>query len=356
MSNIDHKKTPILIPCLNPSEVLIDLVDGLIEIGFTTIYVVNDGSGPEFDKIFSQLSTMQQVHLLKHEVNKGKGAALKTGINAIVSAGHLTTGVITFDADGQHLKEDLLKIAVKAETNPDDFILGTRDFSGDIPFRSKIGNSLTVSILSFLYRLAVEDSQTGLRYLPKSLLPHIVALPGSRYEFELECLLEAHRLSYPIVQVPIQTVYIDGNKSSHFNPVVDSFRVYKVLAKFSLSSIICFGIDILLFSIIFMISQNVLLATFFARSISGVSNFLLNKSVVFSVWKSDRLKTEIFGYFILWLVIAFASAFAVSSLGRVFETLVIPLKILVDLCLFFVSYFVQKTYVFGKPNLRHKNN
>lgn len=84
---------------------------------------------------------------------------------------------------------------------------------------------------------------------------------------------------------------------------------------------------------------------------SGISNFLLNKSVVFSVWESGRLKTEIVSYFTLWLFIAFASATLVSNLGHFFETLVIPLKILIDICLFFVSYFVQKAYVFRSPRL-----
>lgn len=338
----------VVIPAFNPSPALVELVGELRERGYSRIVVIDDGSSLEHQSVFSLLASLQGVVIHKHERNRGKGAALKTGLRAALEDSQLWLGVMTVDADGQHLPEDVDKIAARALRNNDDFIIGTRDFTENVPFRSRFGNLLTSALLGLVYGISVEDSQTGLRYLPKSLITRLLELPGDRYEFELECLFAARRFNYTIEQVPIQTVYIERNVSSHFRPIVDSYRIYRVFFRFSASSLFCFGLDVVLFSVFFLVTEKVMLSTLAARIVSGVVNFTINKTLVFERGRNKQLWREATEYFLLWLGIALASGTIVSTATGLSHFAVIPLKVLVDVGLFFFSFYIQNNYIFAR--------
>ena len=338
--------TAILIPAYNPGPALLDLVHRLMEIGSTCCIIINDGSGARHQEVFDRLSEIDRIHIVTHEHNKGKGAALKTGFRYIQQI-EGNVGVITVDADGQHLPKDVERLAREAFQNKQNVVLGTRSFSTQVPLRSRLGNRLTSYLLDKLSGICLSDSQTGLRYLPRSLLHEVSGLESDGYDFELECLLIAQELGYQFQQLSIDTVYINSNESSHFRPIVDSYHVYKALFHFSGASLFCFVLDITLFTIFYHASANVMLATLVARTISGVANFSINKFYVFNRTESRRTLREGCEYLMLWLVIAVLSGSAVTLVEGKHMYVVVPFKIVADILLFFLSFTVQRQYIFA---------
>ena len=158
-------------------------------------------------------------------------------------------GVVTADADGQHLPDDIVRVAEKLFEWPDSIVLGSA-FRGDVPLRSRMGNAITRKVFNFLSGQRVRDTQTGLRGLPASALPDMLKLPGERYEYEMNMLLEAPRFGLKLREIGIETVYIDNNSGSHFNPLKDSWRIYKSILMFAASSMLAFVIDFVLFTLL----------------------------------------------------------------------------------------------------------
>lgn len=215
----------VLIPAYKPDHKLLSLLEELRH--YPEIVVINDGSGAEFDPLFESL---QGVTLLRHEVNRGKGAALKTGMAYIREHFPDVKGLITVDADGQHRPADIDRVAQELEAHPDSLVLGVRSFSGaGVPLRSRVGNIVTRLLFFALVGVFIRDTQTGLRGIPLSFVGDLIDLKPDRYEYELEVLLACRRR--PLRQVTIETVYIEENRSSHFNPVQDSLKIYKTLIR-----------------------------------------------------------------------------------------------------------------------------
>ena len=207
-------QVPVLIPSYKPGEALEILVQELLHREFEMIVVVNDGSGPEFDEIFSRVARSPRVHLVEHGVNLGKGAALKTGLNyALVKCRNLR-GVVTADADGQHHPDDIVKVAEALPADGNALVLGVRSFSGSVPLRSRLGNDLTRGLMHALVGQKLADTQTGLRGIPIRLIPHLLHMTSAGYEFELDMLLACKHQGFPVTQVPIRTIYLGNNESS----------------------------------------------------------------------------------------------------------------------------------------------
>ena len=232
------EQVTVVLPSYNPDEKLMEVIRGCIDIGFRHIIVVNDGSLPEKQKHFEEAAQCPGVVCLTHAVNRGKGAAMKTAFRYITEHCPEAAGVVTADGDNQHRPEDILACAEKM-LEKDCVILGVRDFDGpDVPKRSRFGNKLT----SFVFRtgvgLKISDTQTGLRALPARYLPVFLTTRGDRYEYETNQLLDLKTYDIPFEELPIQTVYIDENATSHFHPVRDSLRIYSQILKFMGSSLL----------------------------------------------------------------------------------------------------------------------
>lgn len=221
------KDIAVLIPAYNPDGKLARLVGGL-RGRFGHVFVVNDGS-TQGCEIFREIGPMVDA-VLTHEKNRGKGAAIKTGIAAIMERCPGVAGIVTADADGQHRVEDIASVARASLSHPKGLVLGVREFSGkDVPFRSRFGNVWT-RIFFFLFTgLWIRDTQTGLRGIPRGLFGRLLALGGERYEYEMVMLADARRHGERPVQIPIATVYLDNNATSHFSPLKDSVRIYGAL-------------------------------------------------------------------------------------------------------------------------------
>lgn len=223
------KVVPI-IPALNPDNQLIELVDDLVK-NFKKIIIVNDGS-VNID-IFNKLKKYSECIILNHDMNKGKGEALKTAFNYYLdNLDKDYLGVITMDADGQHLPSDVVSIASLLEKE-DKFILGTRNFNTkSTPFRNKLGNRITSKVFKKLYKVYIKDTQSGLRAMPNRLISILKKVPGSRFEYELNVLIKLVKMNEKIIEHDIKTVYLkNSNKKSHFKVIKDSYRIYKIMFK-----------------------------------------------------------------------------------------------------------------------------
>lgn len=336
-----------LIPAFNPNEALIKVVDELLLKDFLVI-VINDGSSKATSKIFDLLP--EEVTIITHEENLGKGSALKTGFRYIYTNFSSLEGVITLDADGQHTIEDIMKVASKLKYNRDSIILGSRSFTGKVPLKSSFGNSLTKIMFSLISKKSLKDTQTGLRGFNISMLPAMINIHGDRYEYETNLLLWAIKACINIIEVDIATVYLDKNKSSHFNPLKDSIKIYMSLFKFGLSSIFSFGIDIvLLFLFKYATSGlnpqlSLFISVVSARTFSSLFNYFINSSLVIKNTK-PTIRSFI-KYYTLILFILGCNYITISFLYTIARLPLLASKLLTEVILFFISYGVQKKLIF----------
>ena len=352
------KYTIVLIPSLDPDEKLENYILQLDELGIkrTNIIVVNDGSRINVD-VFDRLRD-DGVTVLIHEKNMGKGRALKTGFEYILStySSEEVAGVVTADADGQHSAKDTVRVCNELE-NTGAFVLGTRNFSEkSVPFRSKWGNTITTMVFGVLYGKLVGDTQTGLRGIPFDWLPSCVEMQGERFDYEIVMLIEAAVRNLKIIQLPIDTIYINSNRASHFNAFKDSWKIYRILLRrgimYALSSMIGAIVDLSVFAALSKLfferisesAMALLGATVIARMFSNIINYLVNRDKVFKC--KDRYVSSAVKYALLAIVQMITSWFFVNILYDHLLRGATLIKAIVDTLLFFVSYQVQQKWVF----------
>ena len=350
------QETVVLIPSLNPDEKLTAYVMELIRIGFRRILLVDDGSRESCQDIFESLAKEPEVSVLHHEKNRGKGRALKTGFAYCMEQFGDAVGVVTADSDGQHSPKDTLAVAEALIEHPEALILGTRNFDEEqVPFKSRYGNKITTIVFRLLYGKLIHDTQTGLRGIAGKHLPMMTELPGERFEYEIGMLIEASRAEIPLVEVPIETIYINDNAETHFHPVKDSLKIYGVMfqyfLKYTLSSLGASLIDILAFwifsALVFRGSGEavpIFLSTIAARVISSACNFFANRMVVFKA--SGNLAREAAAYYGLVVVQMLCCAGLVYFFTGLLHWEATLVKVLVDTCLFFVSFQIQHRLIF----------
>lgn len=341
----------IIIPSLSPDTKLITLVNELINVGFKKIVVINDGSEKEYDKFFDEVESLG-CSLCVHAQNKGKGQALKTAFKYVKDNISNCLGVITVDGDGQHMARDILRCGEAMLENTDKLVLGCRTFnSKDIPLRSRFGNTLTCKVFKIFTGLDISDTQTGLRAIPINLLDFCMNLNGDRFEYETNMLISSKEKNIEIFEVPIETVYLEDNKTSHFQPLKDSFLIYKLFFKFMLTSVSSFVIDIGMFSLCCFLLRDkvhiyaIFLATFIARIISSLYNYCINRYKVFN--QSDKSNKSIIRYYILASMQLGISAFLVYILNTTVNINLSILKMTVDCFLFVISFYIQREWVFA---------
>lgn len=230
---MEAKELIIVIPAYEPDHLLPELIDKLNEyfIGHKMI-VVNDGSKGK-DDLFDEVKNKENVILLTHEVNRGKGAALKTAFSYIKDLDSNYV-IVTADSDGQHKPEDIYRVYNFYKKYNNGLILGSRKFDGDIPARSAFGNNCARFLLQMCNGIRLNDTQTGLRAFGSDLIPFLLSIKGNRYEYEMDMLALATKRSIPIHEIAIETIYINNNSSSHFRPVRDFSRICSVILKHTL--------------------------------------------------------------------------------------------------------------------------
>lgn len=344
--------TAIIVPSLNPDEKLMLVVEGLVSRGFHDIIVVNDGSTPQTAHYFDAVAALPECTVLTHETNRGKGRALKTAFSYILAHRPDCTGAITVDGDNQHHPDDVAALADAQLKNPSALILGVRNFSQQgVPLRSRLGNGLTAFIFRLVCRCRLTDTQTGLRAVPRSMLPDLIDLQGERFEYETNMLLAASRNHHPIREVTIKTIYIDENATSHFRAVADSLSILRLIAAFCAASIACAGLDIgcywlavhLLAAL--PLHRRIFFATLVSRAISSMANYLLNRHAVFGARCSHTQALP--RYYFLCVCQFFCSWAGVWGLTRIIGGSSVLAKLIVDGILFSISFNIQRRWVFS---------
>ena len=355
-----------LIPAYEPDRKMLGIIADLGKSGFDVV-VVDDGSPAEYADIFEQAAEKlpgrsgRDVTLLIHDTNRGKGAALRTGLDHIEKTmirgdGAADTVIVTVDADGQHLVKDACKAACAARKEPGTLVLGSRYFGKNVPARSRFGNTVTRNVFRTVTGQKIYDTQTGLRAFTGDLIPELLRVKGDRYEYELNVLMDFAGRGIPVREIRIDTVYIDGNSSSHFDTVRDSFRVYRGIAayvskgtagnilKFSASSFASFLIDYMMYAFLLILSADLVMANIGARIVSATANYTINRKMVFRSGKSITRSAA--GYFALAGFILAGNTIVLDTMVNMLGIGSMTAKILTEMIFFAISWVVQRYVVF----------
>jgi glycosyltransferase involved in cell wall biosynthesis len=337
----------ILIPAFLPDHRLTSLVAQLADsTGVAGVVIIDDGSGPGSEAIFAALAKFDRVRVLTHASNRGKGAALKTGLNYAARAFRDSAGVVTADADGQHAAKDVLLVAAALREHRGSLVLGARLFDTTAPFRSRFGNAATRAIMRVLTGQRLRDTQTGLRGIPMDLVPDLVRLRSTGYDFELDMLLACRDAAREIREVPISTIYIDGNKSSHFNPLLDSMRIYFVFVRFAAASMLTAAIDNGIFILGIHFWHHLAVCQAASRLVAGSFQFVAARRNVF---RSDvRIMPALAKYWALSAASGILSFLLIQLFVRHTPAGIVPAKLAGETILFFMSFIVQRDAVFSR--------
>lgn len=336
----------VIIPAYRPEESLLRLIGALSEKPISAIVLVDDGSGPDYREIFRRAGTFEKVRLVRHAVNLGKGAALKTAFNYALCEFPELQGVVTADADGQHHPDDIEQVADALAAEPDRVVLGARTFRAGVPLRSRVGNIVTRTVMGALVGQRVTDTQTGLRGIPVSLLPQLLRLEANGYDFELDMLIAIRQRAMRIAEVPIRTIYEAGNRTSHFNPLIDSMKIYFVLLRFSSVSLMTAALDTLVFYLAYRRLGNVALSQALGRVLAVAFNYsMVRRAVFFSKLKHASVLPE---YLLLVCISGVTSYAGIQLLNSRFHIQLLPAKLLVETLLFFANFAIQRDFIFGR--------
>ena len=357
----------IVLPSLDPDKKFEKVIEGLTREGFRHIVIVDDGSSAERKRFFDEAAKRPGCTVLSHEVNRGKGRALKTAFGYVREELPELRGVITIDGDGQHLTKDIIACGERMLENEDAVVLGCRDFSlPGIPPRSVAGNRTTSRFFRVFFGIRLSDTQTGLRAIPARHLGTFCDIEGERFEYETNMLLYMKRLGIPFIEQPITTVYDPDDYSSHYNAVKDSLRITRVMARFfasgsgfryAVSAILSWMVDNgLYFAGLSFAGARAAAATASAvshvgaRVLSSFFNFNMNRSYVFH--SREKYWGSCGKYYLLCVPQTLISVGLLTALVAKLE-IASPLaatgvKILIETGLFIISYFIQKKWVFTK--------
>ena len=364
----------VLIPAYEPGSRMTELVRGVLaQDADIEILIVDDGSGAEYTATFDAASDAG-AQVLRHETNRGKGAALKTGFRHVLYE-RPGEDVITADADGQHTAADIVRIADELRTDAaagrTALILGSRDFSGDVPLRSRFGNAVSRGLFRIAAGWPASDTQTGLRGVPAAMLPWLLEVPGERFEYETEMLLRLRRAGHRARELSIETVYLEQNASSHFRPIVDSLRVTLPLLLFAGSSLLAFLIDtvaLVLFTWLLSpwMAGWLVASIIAARLLSASVNFAVNRRFVFQRQGRAHALRHALRYALLAGALLASNIVWMEALTGMGLPLILA-KAITEAVLFVTSYQVQRRFVFGRtaqepeagtviaPQERHSN-
>ena len=366
----ETKLPVVLIPSLEPDERLPAYVRELMDSGFSRVVVVNDGSSADYQPVFDRIADMGAT-VLGYEVNHGKGYALKHGYRWILENEPDCAGVLTADADGQHTVTDCLRMAEALAGDANALWLGSRDFNlPSIPPKSRFGNKMTSAVFKTLYGVWLPDTQTGLRACRREELPFMIGVEGNRYEYEMNVLIGCARRKFPIRTLTIETIYENNNEGTHFHPIRDSWRIYKVILgsffRYSATSILSWLLEFTILSVlmfwVFKEQENTnilflgipfafraLVAKPIARLVSAPVNYLLNRDFVF---RENRDRGTVKRYIILavcsLVVTTLLFAFLDHFLGSSAPILHILLNIVIDVLMYVVNFRIQQSWVFAK--------
>lgn len=340
-------KIALIVPAYHPTEDMIPMLERFAADPDFIPVVVNDGSGADYDAIFARVP--EGCVLLNHEVNRGKGAALKTAIGHVLDHLPECDMAVTADADGQHRYEDIRRVVDSARANPGTLVLGSRAFDGNVPFRSRFGNGITRQVFAIASGVKIRDTQTGLRAFDRACMEKFRTIPGERYEYEINMLLYAAREGIHMREETIETIYIDDNSASSFHPFRDSFKIYACILKFAASSLLAFVVDAVMVLIMMAVTGGkVRLSQVVARVVSSTVNFIVNKKVVYQ--SKQNWMPELFKYAVLAIINLGINLLVVKPLSDLMAGRFFLAYLIVQVIMYALNFVLQGKFVYNRKN------
>ncbi len=337
----------IIIPAFNPPIDLFEKLLSKLDGSFKNVLIVNDGSDDKFNDFFKKLEKKWRV--LRHEYNLGKGEAIKTAYRYALDNYKEVLAYVVIDCDNQHDIEDMVNCCKSAIKHPDSLVIGVRDFSLDnVPFKSKTGNKITRLMFKWLFNKNITDTQTGLRAISPNLANKFINVSGSRYNYELKCLILCCEENIPIVEVPIKTIYIENNKESRFNPLKDSYIIYKEFFNYYLRLFIPYVLSLIIFLIVFyfMNSNNDLKAILLVNIISGIINIIMNIFLNYrSIYKHNNISNNLV-YILKKILKIFIAGFFIYIGYNLLNMNLLLSKVIVDIVFTIVLFYVFRNVGF----------
>ncbi|MGI6206326.1 MAG: glycosyltransferase [Anaerovoracaceae bacterium] len=280
----DNSRTAVVIPAYRPPAELIELVRKVNRAGMSC-FIVDDGNPVGYDWIWQAVGS--KAYVLHHDINRGKGAALKTAFTYIKNWCPDIQYIVTMDADGQHLVEDAYRAAQEAKASKGALILGVRDFSGDVPAAAKIENHVASVLFSGISKNNLSDTKTGLRAFDRSLLSRMIMIEGNRDDYEMNQLLTLSDAGRKIQEIPTATIYKGKKKSSPFEIMKGAAGVIRVMLSYSTTYALSYAAEVLLFMLLSLLSPlfsyPLLVSGVISRTVGAAFSWSLN---------SDKLKNR----------------------------------------------------------------
>ncbi len=218
--NIESKgRFAVIIPVYNHEDRILDTVNKAVELNLP-VFVVDDGST---DSTYGKIKDIDGITVLRHDENRGKGAALMTGFAA---SSRIADWAITIDADGQHNPEDALNLVEVMPADERPIVVGKRKgmFIPTVPWTSRFGRKFSNFWVWTSGGPMITDSQSGFRIYP---LPEVMSIKvkARRFQFEVEVLVKAKWKKIPVIEAPVGVDYQEKEgRISHFRPFVDFMR------------------------------------------------------------------------------------------------------------------------------------
>lgn len=217
-----ERRVAIVIPAYQAAATVAAVVAGARTVA--PVYLVDDGSTDGTGEVGRGSGAI----VLTHATNRGKGAALATGIGAALTAG--AEVIVTLDADGQHPPEEIPRLLAPIAEGRADLVLGARQRTGAMPLSRRFTNWLSARLATRIAGQGVSDAQTGFRAFTRAVAEGVHPA-GHRYDYETGFLLGACAAGFRVASVPIPTIY--GGAESHFRPCADTWRVARVFARYA---------------------------------------------------------------------------------------------------------------------------
>lgn len=210
-------KTAVVIPVLNEGQRLIPIATEAVK-HVDLVIIVDDGS--EIAKSPQKSNFKDKVYIVRHAINLGKGAALKTGIETAIKLGGEI--IVLMDGDGQHNPQDIPRFLSELENKKVDVVFGSRIIGKDMPFVMMFGNKFLSLVISYLFRIYISDTQSGFRALRASAYP-LIKWDSTRYSVETEMIVNVGKKKLPFSDISIGTIYKDNYKGT---TIIDGIRIF----------------------------------------------------------------------------------------------------------------------------------
>ncbi len=243
-----------------------------------------------------------------------------------------------------------MKVAETALSRDDELVLGVRriEYLGT-PFRSFLGNTFTRGLFRLLVGVRLRDTQTGLRAVPGFFAKRLLLLSANGYDFELEMLIMARHTRLSIAEQPISTFYDNGNTTSHFDPIFDSARIYRVLFRFLMAALLSSAVDNMLFGHFLSAGFGVAAAQAVSRCIAIPLNFFLLQRFVF--YSQQDISEVLPRYVVVVLAFFGMSSALVAAASQIWIGPLVG-KMLIECALFPLNFLVQRDFVFARRGKR----